>query len=173
MHVGLHEPQRVIAHRILVARHLLLLPSPVGQLDLVREQVAPLQRMAQPERRPQRPYTLIRLLIPPIPMLNLHNPIIIRIPRKVRHPIRRHLVLEVDVAHGRADVVRVQVALRLDVAQLDAIAVLDIAQWLRFPFKVWVSDRSRVDYRPVVIFIAVRVEGDLLFYRTRTLTTSA
>lgn len=48
----LHEPQRIIPHSILIASDLLLLPSPIRQLDLMREEIAPSKRVPQPEMRP-------------------------------------------------------------------------------------------------------------------------
>ena len=50
----LDVPQRVGHDRVLVARHLLLLVRPVWQLDLVREQVAPGERVTEAAVRLER-----------------------------------------------------------------------------------------------------------------------
>lgn len=116
----LNEPQRVGLDSILIARHLLLLVAPFRQFDLVREQVTPSQNMPQPKRRPQSPQALSRLPIPAIPMLNLHEPVIISVALEPRHTISRDFVLEVDIGHRRTVIMRVEMFLRGYVAELDA-----------------------------------------------------
>lgn len=65
MRVGLDKPERVFVRRVLVARHLLLLKAPVGELDLMREQVAAGQDVAQTELAAERAQAVARLPVPP------------------------------------------------------------------------------------------------------------
>ena len=158
----LNKPQRIILYRILITRHLLLLKAPLRQLDLVRKEIAPLQRMPQPKLRPQRPHPLLALLVPPIPLGNLDDPVIVRISNEALESIRRDLVLEIHLGHRRAVVVRVQVLLRRGVPELDALSVREVNQRVLFVVLGGVPIRRRVQQDPVVIVVSVRVQRDLL-----------
>ena len=97
--VGLDIPQRILPGGVLVARHLvtvsldpamikradlLLLVRPVGQLDLVREEVTPAQNMPESELRPQGPELMPSLSIPFALGLRseLDNKVVIRVSGK-------------------------------------------------------------------------------------------
>lgn len=160
--IGLNKPKRVRLHSVLVTRHLLLLVPPLRQLDLVGEQITPLQRMLQPKQRPQRSHPLPTLLVPLIALINLHNPIIIGVPNEVLQPVARHLVLEIHIRHWRAEIVRVQVPLGRDVPKPNARSTRQIREIPVLPVEPWVSLRSRVEDRPVVVMIPMRVQRDLL-----------
>ena len=101
----LDKPQRIRPGRVLITCHLLLLKSPIGQLDLVREQVTPRQGMPQPKNRPQRPQPLRRLLVPLVSALNLHKPVVVGVTDETAVAVRRHFVLEINVRNGWAVVV--------------------------------------------------------------------
>jgi len=101
----LYKPQRVSHNRVFVACHLLLLPPPLRQLDLVRKKITSSQRVSQPKMCTQRPQAFGRLLVPPITFHNFKIPIIIGVTCEAGHTIRAHFVLEIDVRDGRPDIV--------------------------------------------------------------------
>lgn len=160
---GFDEPDRVWLHRLLVTRYLLLFKGPVRQLDFVREQITPCHRMPQSEVRPEGSQALRRLAVTLVALVDLHNPVVVRITRVVRHAIARYLLLEVDIRDRRTLVMRVQVLVRRDVLQLDLHARLDVREGLGLPVMVWVAITGRIQDSPVVVVVTVWVEGDLLF----------
>ncbi len=100
---------------MLVASDFLLLKRPLWELDLVGEQIAARHGMLEPELRPERPDALRRLPIAPVTLVDLDNPVVVRVPRVARDAIAGDFVLKLDVGHRRADVVRVQRLLGLNV----------------------------------------------------------
>ena len=164
MYVGFDDPQRVGFDGVLVASDLLLLETPRGKLDLVREEIAPSQCMPKPEHRAQSPETLGRLRVTPVASLDLHDPVVVRVPRKIRHTVRRHLVLEIDLGDWGTEVVRVETLLGRKMAKLDARAVFDVVQAVkRFPVLPWNAFLGRIGDAPVVVLVSMGVKGNLLF----------
>lgn len=176
MGVGLDVPQTVGLDRVLVARNLLLLEAPLGEFDLttnqdqstfrgragychylVREQITPLQRMPQPENRPNCPKPSPGGLILTIPILDLHDPIIVCVTNKTGEPITRHLILEIDIADGRTDVMGVQALERRDVFQADLHVVGDPGDGLGGVVVVRGAFDVGVREPPGVIVVSVRV----------------
>ena len=168
MPARLDIPQRIRLDRILITRHLLLLKAPLRELHLMRKQITPRQRMPQPKLGPQRPNLPPTQPIPPphIPPLNLHDPVVVRVPDEPGHAVRGDLVLEVHVGDGRADVVRVEALLRGDVLELDAHVGVDGLERGGGVVEGGVPVERGVDDEPVVVVVDVRVEGYLLFWRT-------
>jgi hypothetical protein len=83
-----NEPQRVGLHGILVACHFLLLPTPLGQLDLVREEITTSHHVSESKVCPQSPQPFTRFLITLVPPLDLDDPIVISVPDVAGHTIR-------------------------------------------------------------------------------------
>lgn len=162
MRVRFDHPQRVRPNRVLVARHLLLLKAPLRQLDLVREEVAPRERVPEPELGSDRAQALGRLRVLAVAVLNLDEPVVVHVAREALHAVPGDLVLEIDVADRRAQLVRVQVLVRRDVLELDAHVRRDVVQRLDLVVEVRVALRGGVYDEPVVVRVAVRVERDLL-----------
>lgn len=160
MRVGLNIPKRVIPHRILVTRHLLLFKRPIRQLDLVREQITPRQRMPQLELGPKR----LHSPIPPRTLIDLDNPVIVRVTLEARVSVRADLVLEFNVRDRWAHVVRVETFGGGDVFEADGHAVADRDEGLSRPVVVGDAVKCSVDDAPVIVAVDVGVEGDLLFY---------
>lgn len=159
MRIRLDIPKGIIPDRILVTRHLLLLICPIRQLDLMREQIASCQRMTQLELRPQG----LHIPIPPRALIDLHNPIIVRITLEARVPVRADFVLEVDVRDGWTHIVRVEALGGGDMFEADGHAVVNGNEGLGLPVIVRDTVKGAVDYAPVVVPVEVGVEGNLLF----------
>lgn len=153
----LNIPQRVVQNRLLIAGHLLLLVRPIRQLDFVREEVAPRQRVPQAELRSQRADPLARLAIPVVALDDLDDPVIVRVSDEASHAVRGDLLLEVHIGYWWAEVVRVQGLVGRGVAELDACASRDVGNILGLPIDVWVAELGRVDDAPVVIGVNVWV----------------
>lgn len=152
----LNHPQRVRLHGILITRHLLLLISPLRQLNLMRKQITPRQHMPQPKLCPQR---LQRFR----PAIELNDPIVIRVAYEARHTVRGDLVLEFNLGYGRTEVVRVQVLFGGEVAELEASAVGDESKGVeRLPVVEGVALFGTVKDAPFVVLVDVGVESDLL-----------
>jgi hypothetical protein len=120
--------------------------------------------MSQLELRPQRPQSLTRLLIPLITLLDLNDPIIIPIALEARHPICRNFVLKVNIRNGWTEVMRVQMFLGGDMLKPDPHGRFNVLYRLIFPVGIIAVLHSRIDDAPVVVGIAMGVQGDLLFY---------
>jgi len=88
MNGSLDKPQRVGLDGVFVTRDFLLFETPLGEFDLVREEIATSQRMAQPKRRPQCPQLLGRFLVTFISMLDFHEPVVVCVSSKSWHAIR-------------------------------------------------------------------------------------
>lgn len=162
MEVGLDIPQRVREDSLLVARHFLLLKGPLGKLDFVREQVAAGHGMPEAEVSAQSPETLARLLVALVTLVDLHDPVVVGVTSIARDTVARHLLLEVDIRDRGTDVVRVEGLVGRDMPELDASAAGDVRDVVIGPVGVRVAICGRIDDAPVVVGVAVRVEGDLL-----------
>ena len=117
--------------------------------------------MPQPELGPQRPQPFLGLLISPVTVLYLDKPVVVGVTSESVHSVRRHLVLKFDIGDWWTDVVRVEMLMSCDVAQLDAHPRCYMRQGGRL-----IKERilcGTVDNDPVVIVVSVRIEGDLLF----------
>jgi hypothetical protein len=150
--------------RILVASYLLLLETPVGELDLVREEVTPGEEMPQLELGPERLNLLLRDPSVALGLVDLDNPMVVRVAVEPFEPIRRDFVLVVDFGDRSADVVRVELLVSGGVVEDESGAVENG----RDGYVVFGVGDVRVDGRvldePEVVVVAVRVQGDLLFY---------
>ena len=133
MRVGLDVPQAVVERRVFVAGDLLLLEAPVGQLDLVREEVAAGEKVTEADVRAQREDVLPRPARLRLRELNDKDVVsggsareksvrqlpgtqdekegTARVALKAVKAVARDLVLEVDLADRRPDVVRVDTLL--------------------------------------------------------------
>lgn len=165
MLVRLDIPQRVLATRVLVARNFLLLEPPLGQFHLVTEQVTPRQHVAEAEPRPQRLEVGLGVLAPigRLELIDLEDPVVVRVAFEAFEPVARNFVLVVDFADGRADVVRVQLLVRRRVMEYERLPVFDRR---RGRVRLDVGDvgiGSRVQDEPDVVVVAVRVQRNLLF----------
>lgn len=160
--VGLDVPQRVHEHGLLVARHFLLFKSPVRKLDLVREQVTAGLRVPQAEVSAQSPKTFARLLVALVTLDNFHDPIIVGVSSISRDAITGHFLLEVDVGHGRTDVMRMEGFLRLNVPDLNACARSDVVNIVVGPVSVRITISRCIHDAPIVVGVTVRIESYLL-----------
>lgn len=165
MRVGLDEPKTVLLARVLVASDLLLLEAPVGELDLVREEVASGENMAKAELGPQRLHAMPRLLAAldvRRRLVNLDLEMVVRIALESIEAVRRDLVLVVDLGDGSADVVRVELLVGRDVVEHDSVAV-ENGSGRRVSLGVGnIGVGGGVEDRPDVVVVAVRVQRDLL-----------
>lgn len=159
---GLNVPKRVGHDCLLVASNFLLLERPFRELDLVGEQVAARHGVLQPELRPERSDALRRLPIAPVTLVDLDNPVVVRVTRVAGDAVARDFILELDVGDGRANIVRVQRLLSLNVPELDASTFGDVGDAVVLPGGVRVSGRGSVNDAPVVVRVTVRVQGNLL-----------
>lgn len=105
MRIGLDHPPRVGLHSLLIARNLLLLETPLGQLDLMTEEITPSHRMAQPKPRPQSPQPLKTLGIMLVTLVDLHEPIVVGVACKASETVSRDLLLKVNFSDGGSNVV--------------------------------------------------------------------
>lgn len=160
MHRRFDKPERVGFYGIFIACDFLLLVPPVWQFNFMGEEIAPCQRMPEPELRPQCPYPLLGLPVPFIPTLDFNKPVVICISREPWHSVRGNFILEVNVGHGWADVVRVDVLFSCDVAELDAHSGCNKLEGQILVVKV--SIFASVEDTEVVVLITMRVKGDLL-----------
>lgn len=99
--------------------------------------------------------------------MDLDNPIVVRITRVAGDAVARDFILELDVRDRRADIVRVQRLLGLDVPELDASTLGDVGDAVVLPGGVRVPRRGSVNDAPVVVRVTMRVQGDLLLCKTR------
>ncbi len=156
----------------------------------MREQIASAHDVPQPEVARQSAQTLGRLFaVPAVTRLRgeLDDEVVVGVASKAteigesatclpiahschppREPITRNLILEIHIAHGRPDVVRVQPLLGRDVLEADLHTVLDVLQGQDAPV---VPRRPRVGRRvddaPDIVLIAMRIESDLLLCAAR------
>lgn len=63
-------------------------------------------------------------------LLNLDKPVVVRVAHEPSHAICGHLVLEVNVRDGRAEVVRMESFVGLDMPQLDARTSFEVFKWM-------------------------------------------
>jgi hypothetical protein len=159
-----YEPQRVSHDSVFVTCYLLLLPSPLRQLDLMREKITPSQCVSQSEVSPQCPQALSRFLIPLIALRNFQIPIIVGITYEAGHTICAHFVLKINVGDGRSDIVRVKRFVRLNMTQFNAHMRFQQLQRLRLPVGLVATISGCVQNPPEVVCVAVRIQCDLLFY---------
>lgn len=94
-------PERVQFHSILVARHFLLFKSPLRQFDLMGEKVTAGHIMSQTKLSPQGSKTLARLPVASVTVIDLDNPVVVRVAGKVWDAISGHFILEIDFGHWR------------------------------------------------------------------------
>lgn len=128
----------------------------------MRKQVTPRNLVPKAELGPQRYETLEALSITFVAILNLDDKVIIRVPLKARETVARDLILEIDLGHGRAVVVRVQALVGRDVLKADGHPVGDVCQLV---FPVWCVGgvpRGYIAHFPLVVVIPVWVKCDLL-----------
>ena len=111
---GLNHPKGVWFHRVLVACHLLLLKTPVRQFDFMRKEVTASQGVPQPEDGPQRAKSRGRFPVLLVAVLDLDEPVIVRIPDEFLHSVGGDLILEIDIRDRRPEIVRVEVLFRDD-----------------------------------------------------------
>lgn len=160
--VGLDIPKRILMARVLVARNLLLLESPIGKFNLMREKVAPRKKMPQLELRPQRFNLLLRESSVALRLVDLDDPVVVGVTVEPFEPVRRDFVLVVHLGDGSADVVRVKLLVRRGVVEDEGGAVEDGTDGR---VVLWIGDGrvgGAVQDEPEVVVVAVRVEGDLL-----------
>lgn len=118
--------------------------------------------MPEAELSAQSPETLARLLVAFVTLVNLHDPIVVGITCIARDTVGRDLLLEVDVRNRWPDVMRVEGLVGGNVPELDSSTASDVRDVVIGPVGVRIAIGGRIDNAPVVVGIAVRVEGDLL-----------
>ena len=96
----------------------------------MREQVAPGERVTEAEVRLERLEAPPRLGVARVALDDLDDPVVVRVAREVGHPVRGHLLLEVHVGDGWAEVVRVQGLVGRDVSELDASSASNVGDVL-------------------------------------------
>lgn len=160
---ALDVPKGVRLHSIFIASHLLLLVAPLGKFHFVREEIASLQGVLKPEVRAESPKTLPALHIFARALFYFYNPVIVRVAVEIWGAIRGHLVLEVYLGNGRADIMRMETLVRGEVVKTDCHLRLDVAHGRCSPVEVWVvRERSPVLNAPHVITITMGIESNLL-----------
>lgn len=128
----------------------------------MREQIAPRELVPQAELGPQRPEALEALPIALIAVLDLDDKVVVRVALEAGEPVAGDLVLEVDLGHGRAVVVRVQALLGRGMLKPDDHPVRDVRQLVLPVRRVCGVPRGHVEHPPVVVVIPVWVKCDLL-----------
>lgn len=165
MRVGLDEPKTVVLARVLIASDLLLLEAPVGELDLVRKEVASREDVAKTKLGPEGLHAMPRLLAAldiGRRLVNLDLEMVVGVALESIEAVRRDLVLVVDLGDGSANVVRVKLFVGRDVVEHHGVAIED-GSGRRVGLGVGnVGVGGGVEDRPDVVIIAVRVERDLL-----------
>jgi hypothetical protein len=98
-------------------------------------------------------------------VLDFYNPVVVRVTYKTGHTVARDLVLEVDVRHWRTVIVRMEMFLGSDMAELDTHVRSDVLQWLILVVEVGnASIAGCIVDPPVIVGISVRIQSNLLFY---------
>ena len=128
----------------------------------MRKQVTPRKLVSQSELGPESFEPLEALPIALLAILNLDNEVIVRVAAKARETVAGDLVLEVDLGHRRAVVVRVQALFGRNVLESDDHPIGDVGQ-LVFPvWRLGGVPRGHIEHSPFVVGVPVRVQCDLL-----------
>lgn len=128
----------------------------------MRKQITPRKLVLKAELCPQSFESFEALSVVLIAVLDLDDEVIIRVARKARETVAGDLILEVDLGHRRAKVVRVQALLGPDVLEADGHPIRDICQLVLPVWRVGGVPSRHVEHSPIVIVVPVRVKGDLL-----------
>ena len=146
-----------------VACYFLLLPTPLGELDFVREQVTTCHDVPKTELSAQCTKALRGLLVAFVTLVDFYDPIVVRIPSIPRNTISGHFLLEVDVGNRRANVMGMKRLVGLHMTNLDALSGGDECDVVVDPASVRVAIGCSVYDAPFVVVVSMRIERDLLF----------
>lgn len=169
MFVLLNIPEAVGDGAAFCASNLLLLETPVGELDLVREQSAASHEMDQSELCLDGANAFLGDSAFRHVLDNLDLEKVVGITLETLVSVCRDLVLPIGIGHGRAHIVGVDAAVGGDVIQADDGAI-DQEAWVNVVpcrrsfdlFAIYAEWLSLVLDDPNVVFVLVRVESDLL-----------
>lgn len=127
--VLLNIPDRVWQSSLLGAGHLLLLGSPLWQLNLVGEKSTPGHDMDESEFGLNGADSLLGEVTFRLGLNNLDTEEVVGISVKPSITVSRDLVLPLGLSHWRANIVRVKTSLGCNVPEFYGIAVLDECRW--------------------------------------------
>lgn len=170
MIVLLNVPQAVVQDTLLSASNFLLIETPLGKLDLMREQTAASHDMDQFELGLDGTKTLLCNVAVSPRLDDLHTEKIIGVTLEPFVTVGRNLVLPVCLRNGRTMVVvGVESPVGRGVIQSDDSTVLDVSEITSVPSSgpgdgvaFSVKGLCLVLDDPDVVLVLVRVQGDLL-----------
>jgi hypothetical protein len=144
--------------------HLLLLKAPLGQLDLVREEVAAAENVPQPELGPKRAEALggVRVALVRMVALDLDHEVVVGVAVEAFEAVGADLLLPVDVGHRGADVVGVELLVGDDMIEADHELVVDEPKRAVLAGVGAIFGSGVVEDEPLVVLVAMGVQGDLL-----------
>lgn len=155
MMVRLDHPCRFPNHCATHAGDFLLLKSPLGELDLVREKIAVHVDMYQLELGSQGVQGRACLWIRSISIHNLNPPFVVGIASKVLVTIPADFKVVLVLCHRRLLVMGVQALESRRVQEANIVAMLDILQFIGDRAIAFLKD-------PIIVGILVWVQRDLL-----------